>query len=129
MEYALCTKQGQIAQYRNMSLFPAYLPAMQSADLDQPDAFFGGQRIVRLFATDVTKISRLNRTPAWGEATRYLEQELSHWAASGMPSQGFFDSLEQKMQHRLDLPCAPKSSSTDQVPLIGNGVTGIGEGR
>ena len=36
VEYALCTNEGQIAQYRNMSLFPAFLPAMQSPDLDTP---------------------------------------------------------------------------------------------
>ena len=107
VEYALCTNEGQIAQYRSMSLFPAFLPAMQSPDLDDPDPFFGGQRVVRLFATNVTKISRLNRTPAWGEAMRYLDQELSHWAASGMASEGFFENLEQKLQRRLGLPLAP----------------------
>ena len=32
VEYALCTNEGQIAQYRNMSLFPAFLPAMQNPD-------------------------------------------------------------------------------------------------
>lgn len=111
VEYALCTNEGQIAQYRNMSLFPAFLPAMQSSELDEPDPFFGGQRIVRLFATDVTKISRLNRTPFWGEAARYLDQELSHWAASGMASDGFFENLEQKMHRRLDLPISPQSPS------------------
>lgn len=109
VEYALCTNAGQIAQYRNMSLFPAFLPAMQSSELDEPDPFFGGQRVVRLFTTDVTKIRRLNRTPAWGEAARYLDQELSHWAATGMASDGFFENLEQKMQHRLGLPLAPQA--------------------
>ncbi len=118
VEYALCTREGQIAQYRNMSLFPAFLPAMQSRDLDEPDPFFGGQRIVRLFATDVTKITRLNRTPAWGEAIRYLDQELSHWAASGMASEGFFENLEQKMQHRLGLPLAPQPPAAP--PLVPN---------
>ena len=109
VEYALCTNAGQIAQYRNMNLFPAFLPAMQSADLDTPDPFFGGQRIVHLFATDVTKITRLNRTANWGEAARYLDQELSHWAASGMATSGFFENLEGKMQRRLGLPVAPRS--------------------
>jgi lactose/L-arabinose transport system substrate-binding protein len=107
IEYALCTQEGQIAQYRNMNLFPAYLPAMRSAELDQPDPFFGGQRIVRLFSTDVTRISRLNMTPTWAEASTYLEQALSQWAANGLHSAGFFETLEQKMHRRLDVPIAP----------------------
>ena len=116
VEYALCTKEGQTAQYRSMSLFPAFLPAMQSADLNEPDAFFGGQRVVGLFATDVTKITRLNRTPFWGEAARYLDQELSHWAASGMQGEGFFDNLEQKMRRRLDLPILSTVSPPTSLP-------------
>jgi lactose/L-arabinose transport system substrate-binding protein len=109
VEYALCTVEGQAAQYRNMSLFPAFLPASQSSTLDEPDPFFGGQRIERLFATDVTKIARLNRTPAWGEAMRYLDQALSQWAAEGMPREGFFENLERRMQRRLSLPVSPSS--------------------
>jgi lactose/L-arabinose transport system substrate-binding protein len=107
VEYALCTNAGQLEQYRSMSLFPAYLPALETPVLDEPDPFFGGQKTGRLFATDVMKISKLNRTPAWGEAIRYLDQELSRWAAGGMQSDGFFENLEQKMHKRLDLPIAP----------------------
>ena len=86
-------------------------PAAQSTDLDEPDPFFGGQRIERLFATDVTQISRLNMTPSWGEAMRYLDQALSHWAAEGMPSDGFFENVEQKMHSRFGAPLSPQSLS------------------
>jgi lactose/L-arabinose transport system substrate-binding protein len=112
IEYALCTREGQIAQYKSMSLFPAFLPALESSILDEADPFFGGQRIGRLFATDVTKISRVNRTPAWGEASRYLDQALSQWAASGMPTEGFFETLETKLHRRLGLEISPQSLST-----------------
>ena len=37
-----------------------------------------GQRVGRFFAEGVTQIAALNRTPAWGEANRYLDQALSH---------------------------------------------------
>ncbi len=109
VEYALCTKEGQLTQYKSMSLFPAFLPALQTPTMDETDPFFGGQQVSRLFATDVTKISRMNRTPAWGEAIRYLDQELSQWAAGGMQSDGFFENLALKMHKRLDLPIAPQS--------------------
>jgi lactose/L-arabinose transport system substrate-binding protein len=114
VEYALCTNAGQLAQYRSMSLFPAYLPALATPVMDEPDPFFGGQKTGRLFATDVTKISRLNRTPAWGEAVRYLDQELSRWAAGGMQSDGFFENLALKMHKRLDLPVAPSASGASE---------------
>ena len=31
VEYALCTREGQLAQYKSMSLFPAFLPALQTS--------------------------------------------------------------------------------------------------
>jgi ABC-type sugar transport system, periplasmic component len=109
IEYALCTVDGQIDQYKTMSLFPAYLPALKHPVMDEADPFFGGQKVSALFAMDVTKIPPLNRTPAWGEANRYLDQALSQWAASGMHSEGFFATLEQKIQRRLDLDISPTS--------------------
>jgi len=62
VEYALCTREGQIAQYQKKSLFPSFLPAIQSRVVSAPDPFYGGQRIGALFATDVTKIPHLNMT-------------------------------------------------------------------
>src|SRR5207302_1163575 len=40
LEYALCTKEAQIQQYRAESLFPAFLPALQDPLFDAPDPFF-----------------------------------------------------------------------------------------
>jgi lactose/L-arabinose transport system substrate-binding protein len=111
IEYALCTREAQIAQYRNFSLFPAYLPALRPPGVDDPDPFFDGRRIGPKFAQGVTTINRLNITPAWGEATRYLDQALSHWAATGMHSEGFFEELEVKMERRIGKPIAPTSLS------------------
>lgn len=104
IEYALCTVEGQVDQYRTMSLFPAYLPALQDPLFDEADPFFEGQKASRLFATDVEKIQALNRTPAWVEAQRYLDQAFSQWAATGMQTEGFFHAIEQKMHRRLGIP-------------------------
>lgn len=107
IEYALCSKAGQVAQYRNENLFPAYLPALQDPVFDAPDPFFGGQQIGRLFATNVTQLPTLHRPPEWMEATRYVGQALSEWSTSGMHSEGFFTRLAQKMQRRMNLAIAP----------------------
>ncbi|HEY3411555.1 MAG TPA: sugar ABC transporter substrate-binding protein [Armatimonadota bacterium] len=113
IEYALCTREGQLAQYRNFSLFPGYLPALRHPGVDDPDPFFSGQPAGKVFVTDVTSISRLNMTPNWASAVGYLDQDLSHWAATGMRNEGFFENVERKLQRRLGVPLAPQ---TGRVP-------------
>jgi ABC-type glycerol-3-phosphate transport system substrate-binding protein len=113
IEYALCTREGQLAQYRNFSLFPGFLPALRHPGVDDPDPFFGGQPAGKVFATDVTSISRLNMTPNWTSATGYLDQDLSHWAATGMHNEGFFEGVERKLQRRLDVPLAPRANTAN----------------
>ena len=109
IEYALCTKEGQQAQYHNFSLFPAYLPALSGAEMDTPDPFFGGQRVERLFSSGVEGISRLNVAPGWSAAMGYLDQSLSQWAAAKMDSKGLFKNLEIKLHSRLGQPVSRRS--------------------
>ena len=111
IEYALCTREGQLAQYRHFDLFPAYLPALDDPYFDAPDPFYDGQKVSRLFATDLTKIPALNRTRDWVEATRYVEQSLTLWASRGMHSEGFFATLEQKLHRRIGREISPASLS------------------
>jgi hypothetical protein len=84
------------------------LPALASSDLDAPDPFFAGQRVGRLFATDVDKIQVLNHTATWAEATGYVSQDLSHWSATGMGSDdALLSGLAAKMKRRLDVADRP----------------------
>jgi len=101
IEYALCTREGQVAQYKNFDLFPAFLPALEDPYFDEPNPFYGGQKVSRLFATDITRIPPLNRTRDWVQALRYLEQALSRWATSGMDTDAFFPNLERKLHRRI----------------------------
>jgi ABC-type glycerol-3-phosphate transport system substrate-binding protein len=102
IEYALCTREGQIEQYRNFDLFPGLLPTHADPFFDEPDPFYGGQKVRRLFALDIEKIPPLNRTKDWFEALRYLTQSLSKWTADGMgPPEQFLAQLEQKLSRRL----------------------------
>jgi lactose/L-arabinose transport system substrate-binding protein len=111
IHYALCTREGELEQYKYYDIFPAYLPALKSPIIDAPDPFYGGQRVGRLFAMDVTKIAKLNLTPNWSEAGSYMDQALSEWASTGMHNKGFFAELERKMQQRLGVPISPLSLS------------------
>jgi lactose/L-arabinose transport system substrate-binding protein len=111
IRYALCTREGQLAQYRNENLFPAYLPALQDPVFDAPDPFFGGQRIGRLFATDVTDLPLLNRTPDWMETVTYVNQSLSKWVDEGMKTDALAE-LEQKLHRRLGDEIAPQHAAS-----------------
>jgi lactose/L-arabinose transport system substrate-binding protein len=114
VEYALCTQEGQLQQYKAFDLFPAFLPALQTPVIDEPDPFFMGQPIGRLFATDVAAIPRLNRTPFWSEAANYLDQGLSHWAATGMTDDNLLADIEHKLHLRLDKPVSPLSLAASE---------------
>lgn len=109
IQYALCTVEGQIQQYKSMDLFPAYLPALRDPYIDAADPFFGGQHAARLFSQDITRIPAMNRTPDWTEATRYLDQTLSAWLAGGMKERQLFATIELKLARRLSRPIAPTS--------------------
>ncbi len=112
VKYALCTKAGQLMQYEKESLYPSYMPALKSHVMDKPDPFFGGQPVGRLFATDVQKIWRINRTANWAEAESYIQQDLSQWAAAGMPHNHLLANLALSLHQRLDVPLAPTAPTS-----------------
>ncbi len=115
VEFVLCTTQAQVLQHKNFDLFPAWLPALEDPFFDEPDPFFGGQKVRRLFVQDIEKIPPLNRTKDWPEAQRYLEQALSKWAARGMgPPEQFLIELETRLSRRLGREIAPSSLSLTQ---------------
>jgi len=112
VEFALCNTKSQIEHYKNFDLFPAWLPAYQDPFFDEPDPFFGGQKVRRLFAQDIEKIPPLNRTKDWPEAQAYLAQSLTSWASRGMVNpEKMLAELEKKLCRRLNRQPAPSSLS------------------
>jgi lactose/L-arabinose transport system substrate-binding protein len=107
VEYALCTREGQVAQYANYDLFPAYLPALDDPFFQQGDPFYGGQKVRALFAAAVNGIPVLHRTPDWVEGNRYVEQKFTLWAAGGMDTGQMLRDLSVKMRRRLGRELAP----------------------
>ncbi len=118
VKYALCTAKGQLMQYEKESLYPSFLPALKSHVMDRPDPFFGGQPVGRLFARDVQKIWRINRTANWAEAESYIQQDLSQWAAAGMPHDHLLSTLAVSLHQRLDVPLAPASEINQPAPEV-----------
>ena len=107
VEYALCTKEGQLAQYRNFDLFPCLMTTFDAPFFDEPDPFYAGQKVRRLFATDIEKIPVLIRTEDWNQALRYIGQGLSHWADGHVDHAVFLWEMERKLQRKLGREVAP----------------------
>jgi ABC-type glycerol-3-phosphate transport system substrate-binding protein len=107
IEYALCTREAQLEQYRNFDLFPALLATHSDPFFDEPLEFFGGQRVRQLFRQDIERIPPLNRTKDWNEALRYLRQVLSEWVSSGLGDpEAVIEQLEHRLSTRLGRPVA-----------------------
>ncbi len=107
VEYVLCTKEAQIEQYRNFDLFPCLMTTFDDPFFDEPDPFYGGQKVRRLFAQDIEKIPTLTRTKDWNEAMRYITQMLSTWATAKMPHEAFLSRLAVTLERKLGRPLAP----------------------
>lgn len=109
IEFALCTRAAQLAQYANYDLFPAYLPVLDDPFFQQPDLFYGGQRVRALFAAGVKDVPVLHRTPDWVEANTYADQSFSRWAAERQPTGPVLETLAGKLHRRLNRPIAPEA--------------------
>jgi len=110
VDFALCNTRAQIEQYKNFDLFPTWLPAYKDPFFDEPDPFYGGQKVRLLFAQDIEKIPPLNRTKDWPEGQAYLAQSLTGWASRGMGEpEKMLAELEKKLCRRLSREIAPTS--------------------
>ena len=110
VRYALCTTTGQLTQYKKFDIFPGFLPALTDPKLAQPDPFFDNQNVTLLFAKDVDKIPPLNYTANWSEAKGYIQEDLSHWAATGMPNTDVFAPLALTMESRLGVQASTQGN-------------------
>jgi lactose/L-arabinose transport system substrate-binding protein len=106
VEFANCTVEGQVTQYREKGLFPAFLPALAHPYFEEPDEFFGGQRIHRLFATDLDLIPPMVRTRDWNEAERMLNQTLSTWLAQRQDNEAYLQRTAEALSRKIGRPVA-----------------------
>ncbi len=107
IEYVLCTEEAQIQQYRDFDLFPCLMTTFDDPFFDEPDPFYGGQKVRRLFAQDIEKIPTLTRTRDWNEAMRYITQMLSSWATAKMDHEVFLSRVAVQLERKLSREIAP----------------------
>lgn len=100
IEFTLCRSENQLAHYRKFNLFPAFLPAQQGPEFDQPEPFFGGQRFSQRLADDFALVPSLHRTTDWAQVERYMNQALSAWVNDGMSDKDFLSRVAHKIARR-----------------------------
>ncbi|MBN9105543.1 MAG: extracellular solute-binding protein [Propionibacteriaceae bacterium] len=60
--WVLADAKNQASMMEKEGLFPAYLPALTEPIFNQPDKYFGGQKVYQLFAEQTAKIPPVNFT-------------------------------------------------------------------
>jgi lactose/L-arabinose transport system substrate-binding protein len=110
VEYALCTVPGQVEQYKYWGIFPAYLPALRDPYFDEGDAFFANQKVNRLFATDIEKITLMTRTRNWNDAERLLKQTLSDWTEHHRDNEAYLRETQELMARKFECPVSPDAA-------------------
>lgn len=112
IEFALCTVEAQIEQFRAFDLYPAFLPAHDEPFFDEPEAFYGGQKTRRQFSLDILKIPVMYRSAHLMEAERYINQTFSRWVGDGMQNtEQMLADMEQSMNRRMGCGISPDSLS------------------
>ncbi|MFF5207467.1 ABC transporter substrate-binding protein [Streptosporangium sp. NPDC000396] len=77
IEWLLTRKDNQVSMMRTEALFPAYLPALTDPLFDQPQPYFGGQQVNRLFADEVRNIPPIELTGDDAQAQEILKKAVS----------------------------------------------------
>ncbi|GAB3576168.1 extracellular solute-binding protein [Leifsonia lichenia] len=60
--FALADTANQVSMMKKDGLFPSYLPALKDPLFQQPDPYFGGQKVYQLFAEQTAKIPAISYT-------------------------------------------------------------------
>ena len=113
IEWTNCTVEGQVAQYRDRGLFPAFLPALADPYFDQPDPFFNGQAVHRLLATDLDRIPAVFRTRDWTEGERMLRQTLTRWLGQRQDNALYLRNLAEALSRKIGRSLADLDDSSE----------------
>lgn len=107
LEFANCTVESQVQQFREFGLFPALLTTFDHPIFDEPDPFFGGQKVNRLFATDIDRIPTMIRTRDYNEAERYLDRSMNRWANENQDNDAYLQSVTRALSRSLGREIVP----------------------
>jgi lactose/L-arabinose transport system substrate-binding protein len=62
VKFMLANTDNQVSMMKNEGLFPSYLPALNAPLFQEPQAYFGGEKVYELFAAQTPKIPSITYT-------------------------------------------------------------------
>lgn len=96
LQYVLTDKANQVSMMKKESLFPSYLPALQDSYFQQPQPYFGGQKVYQLFAEQTAKIPSIVYTSDNAEATNVINNAVAASVLNGeSPAKALKDAASQ----------------------------------
>ena len=70
------TTEGVLTDFKRRTIYPAYKPAYKDPALSEPDEFFGGARLGRIYAEVAPDLPPAYQSPVFPEASEALEREV-----------------------------------------------------
>ncbi len=101
IEFANCTVEGQIEQFREQGLFPALITAYDHPYFDEKDPFFADQAVNKVFAQDFEKLPTMTRTADWNEAQAYLGRSLTRWAETRQDNGAYLRGVAEALGRKV----------------------------
>ncbi|MER7501568.1 extracellular solute-binding protein [Nonomuraea pusilla] len=97
VEWLLAGKDRQVSMMRTESLFPAYLPALADPYFDEPQPYFGGQKVNRLFADQVRHIPPVELSGDDKQAEELLKKAVSGVLLNGADPRTALDEAARQL--------------------------------
>lgn len=69
------TTEGVMADFEARTAYPAYRPAYEDPALNEPNDYFGGQKIGQIYSDLAPDLPPFNQSTVWGQATEALVRE------------------------------------------------------
>lgn len=96
VKYVLANKDNQVSMMKKEGLFPSYLPALKNSYFQQPQPFFGGQKVYQQFADLTAKIPPITYTSDNSAATDVINNAVAAAVLNGAdPTKALTDAAKQ----------------------------------
>ncbi|MFE0156632.1 ABC transporter substrate-binding protein [Nonomuraea sp. NPDC059007] len=97
LDWMLASKERQVSMMRTEALFPAYLPALSDPLFDEPQPYFGGEKVNRMFADQVKQIPPVELTGDDKQAEELLKKAVSACLLNGEDPKTVLDSAAEQL--------------------------------
>ena len=108
---ALCTRHGQLTQYRTFDLFPSLRTVYDDPFFDEPLSFFHGRRVRRLAVQVAEEVPFFKFTSDWLETEDFINSEVFGILKGQKHIDEGLNDLAEILHRKLSRPIAPEPES------------------